>query len=347
MNGKKRLLISLVFITVFVLAGAFAWRAHLSVAEARLAQEQEAASRSKMEKEAAEARKDAPALAARLRASQHEASKLNPLMNDTEAFWQRVTELAAEIKAQKASQPKNDTFMRLKLFLDSPQGVFAELMGNPEYAALAKEVWLGQARIVRLDYLRVADLTAEQRDKLEKVSIDQSAAEADIQAVATAMGLDASNDKVIAQMEYEIRRKADAACEEIVGEENSARLDKAFMAGEGVNGSIFSLMFSTDDVALRLSYSEEPLSAEQTQELRNLIYADVDEVTKNTSEYASDKKHNPARQVAMSDKFNEQAAKFLSPVQMAGLAELQEEKRLGWQRMDEASQKRAAQKNAK
>jgi len=351
MNGKTHIFISLVFIAALVIAGVFAWRAHLSVIAARRAQEQEAARLLEMERETAAVRKDAPALAARLRVSQHEASLVSPLGEDTEAFWQRVTTLIADIKAKKASQPKN-TKVALP---ESPKtaaggNVFPELLGDPEYAALVKEGLLASARSLTLNYLRVADLTAEQRDKLEKNLTDTYDSLADLRNVAADMGLDAPNDEVIKQMTREIWEKEDAACREIVGEENSARLKKARLAGDGNAGYFDGLSFSADSVALRMSYSAEPLTSEQARELRNLIYADVDEVTKIGIEKVPGMVASLAdlmRQVAMSDKFNEQAAKILSPVQMAGLAELQEEKRLRWQNLDEYLQRSAAEKNAK
>jgi len=352
MNGKKHIFISLAFIAALVIAGVFAWRAHMSLVAARRAQEQEAAMRSEIEKETAAARKDAPTLAARLRAAQHAASEVNPLVDDTGTFWQRVTALAAEIKARKASQSETNkvAFPKSPTTADG-EIVFSELLDDSEYAALAKEVWMGKARHLRLDYLRVADLTAEQRDKLEKILSDTYASISNIQTAAAAMGLDAPNDEIIKQMTKEIWVKEDAACREIVGEENSARLAKAEYAGDGTSFDFINgLTVSADAVALRLSYSEEPMSAEQTRELRNLIYADVDEVTKNASENVSDgvaSQNDIRRQVAMSDKFNEQAAKILTPVQMAGLAELQEEKRLRWQDLDKYLQKRTDEKKAK
>jgi len=348
MNRKGRIFVSLFFIAALVITSAFAWRARMSVVAAHRAQDQEAARRSEMQKEAAVARKDTPALARRLRASQYEASKLNPLANDTEAFWQRVTDLAAEIRAKKPSQTKNNK----DAFLETPgtadgKIVFPELLGDPEYAALAKQLWLAQARSEMLKYLRVANVTAEQRDRLEKNLADLFASEADIQAVAAAMGLDGWNDEVIKQLITETWRKAGATDREIVGKETVAQFKRASLAGDQADDfSHNALTISADTVAIRLSYSAEPLSAEQTRALRNLIYADIDEMSKKSPDGVFSLGFQD--QVAMSDAFNEQAAKILSPVQMAGLSELQEEKRLVLQFfLSEEMRKRAAKKNGK
>lgn len=309
-----------------------AWRLHSGLANAERALASELSLRQNLQKQLDDSLRRQKLETARLLRLQKNLHDINPRYQTNENHWNQVEALIARQKARETEAgvaPASSPTPRTPLRTANHSNIFPEFLDDPAYAALVKESLLSETRETLFEFMHATDLSdSDKFAQAERILSEARMSEMDVRAAATALGMDGFNDAVVEKLRADIDKQQEAALRALVGEDAYDKYKYSYFTGEKPNTG--GLFFSADVLATRVSYSSEPMTETQTRQMRALIQAEVDA--------AQDKLENRRGyyDLLMTDDFNARAAKILTPAQMQGLRELQEEKSMHVELMEEA-----------
>jgi len=338
MITNKSLFITIFLAVAIVALAVFCWHGRLNINSAKQAIQQATVMRDSLAAQLTKVKSGQMRDTLRLLNAQHALHTVNGEQADAPR-WQRVSQLIDKLKAQESEDGGKSIKQPMRPFAPMPAHgsvVFPELLDDPVYAKHAKEFWLGDVRTDLFLFMRAANITdADKLAEIEKVLTDARSSDMDVEGAAAALGLDTANDAVVKKLQYDIAKQKDTALQAIVGKDAYDQYDRSIMALEGYDWP-GGTSFSAANLETRLSYSSEPLSETQVSQMQDLIR---DEASRWHTSMSHTKARTPARMRAIrnfenSDDFNARAAQILTPAQMAGLRELQDESAATYQIID-------------
>ncbi|WP_415910301.1 hypothetical protein [Oleiharenicola sp. Vm1] len=138
---------------------------------------------------------------------------------------------------------------------------FPELMSDPEYNALYAQSVRLSLKSYQGGALRKLGLPDDVMEKAIDLLAEEQASLMDLHNLAGSNPLQPSNSKEIQQMRKQLAQETQAQLKTLLGEEGYARYK------DETEGSAAQRQYATQPLERRLSYSEEPLSAEQKARL--------------------------------------------------------------------------------
>ena len=357
-TNRKRPGFIITMVAFVLLLCAIAWYQYTDIRNSTRSIKENAARREILNKQYAAACLDAKNAELQLLNAQHSLNTIGSPLDDNSPCWQRVRELLHDPNGQLYS----DSAEMVRAEKWKPQrpkpprpitsgmtgNVFPQLLANPEYAALAKEVWIGDSYENLFRFMRINDLPGTDKlASLQRIWYDAKSAKMDVRGAEASLGSDNITARVAQKMQSDIYTQEKESLIALVGKDAYNRY---------ITYSTFSVdnfnvtegpIFSTDNLITRLSYSTEPMTESQMKQMFELA---CDEGAQ-----FQQKRYNLAKTGAtgaemgndiedayktskMSDDYNARAAEILTPAQMQGLRELQEEKRVSvdlWNRNNE------------
>jgi hypothetical protein len=183
---------------------------------------------------------------------------------------------------------------------------FPELLDDPAYLQLVTEDWklgMGSFEVQRLQTLNVPGAIVA---KVMKIMCDDYLASLEIQRFPRT---DPAAQRAARDDYMRVRRENEQTIRALLGEETFAR----YQSNEGLSEQITTDLVTNGPLAVRLSYSDSPLTDVDKQRLGALV-----------NRMANPPKM-PAFKLWTEPEFLNQAQSILSPVQLDALRQLQEE----------------------